>query len=327
MTTDAAARTIARALSADPRAVGIAGNKDKRAVTTQVISIAPPRGVRAAELAERAMALTIPDVRMHWAKPHQHKLKTGHLRGNRFEIRVRKLSVEAARGVVARAARVAETGVPNAFGEQRFGVEGDNAERARAILLGKAPPPRDGRLLRLLYSALQSAVFNAVLEERVRRETWATALRGDVLKKTDTGGLFVCTDEQEDQARALRGEVSATGPIFGPKMMRAEGDVGAFELELIRARLGEAFDAATSGVLGDGTRRALRLFVSDCRATVDDPNYNSVASTVSEHTAEQETREEQVSCLVEFMLPKGAFATTVLAHLLTGSAALAAEPT
>jgi tRNA pseudouridine13 synthase len=181
----------------------------------------------------------------------------------------------------------------------------------------------------LLYSALQSAIFNAVLAERVKRGSWATALVGDVLKKIDTGGLFVCTDEQQDRERAARGEISATGPIIGPKMMRAEGEVGALELETARQILGDAFEAAESGVLGDGTRRALRLFVSECRAKVEekvelstDPaevgrrkpeesTYNTVASVT-----EGPEREQQASCMVEFVLPKGAFATTVLAHLI-----------
>jgi tRNA pseudouridine13 synthase len=317
MTTDAAARAIAHALSADPRGVGIAGNKDKRAVTTQVISVAPPRGVKAQDLADQAMGLDLAGIRVVWAKRHGHKLKTGHLRANRFTICVRQLSPEEAHAVVLRAAQIAETGVPNAFGEQRFGNDGNNAQRARDILLGKETAPRDARLLRLLYSALQSAVFDAVLEERVRKGTWATALLGDVLKKTDTGGLFVCTDEQEDQRRALHKEVSATGPIFGPKMMRAAGDVGAHELDVARTYLGEAFDRAASGVLGDGTRRSLRLFVSDCRARVNDPNYNSVASAIQAQPAnEHRNGEEEASCLVEFMLPKGAFATTVLSHIL-----------
>ncbi len=271
MTTDAAVRAIAHALSADPRGVGIAGNKDKRAITTQVISVAPPRGVAAQDLAERATGLALPGIVILWAKRHGHKLKTGHLRGNRFTIRVRQLHPDEARTVVLRASEIAAAGVPNAFGEQRFGVLGDNAERARDILLGKASPPRDRRLLRLLYSSLQSAVFDAVLGERVRAGTWASALHGDVLKKTDTGGLFVCTDEQQDQPRAAAGDVSPTGPMFGPKMMRAEGDVGKLELDIARMHLGDVFEKAAAGALGDGTRRALRLFVSDCRARLDDP--------------------------------------------------------
>lgn len=303
--TDVAVRLIATALGADPRAAGVAGMKDKRAVTTQTISLAPPRGVGAEDLATRARSLALEGIEVRDVARHPHKLKTGHLRGNRFSIRVRHIPAPSLSDFLARAETIAKTGVPNAFGEQRFGKEGNNADRARAIASGKEKPPRDGRLLRLLYSALQSEVFNAALAERVRRGTWSTALRGDVLKKTDTGGLFVCTDEQEDQARAARQEVSATGPIVGPKMMRADGEPGEIETAACRAVLGDAEAAAWDGVLGEGTRRPLRLFVSEMRVT--EPICNSVADA---------TKDEEMSRVVEFVLPKGAFATTVLANLM-----------
>jgi tRNA pseudouridine13 synthase len=307
LTTDAALRAIARAAGVDPRAAGVAGMKDKRAVTTQTVSFEPARGGSADELCERLRALELDGITIHDAKRHEHKLKTGHLRGNRFAVRVRDVAPDEARAIVARLSEAARTGVPNAFGEQRFGKDQDNAARARAIVSGQERPPRDRRLLRLLFSALQSDVFNAVLDERVRQGTWATALRGDVLKKTDTGGLFVCTDEQEDQARADRGEVSPTGPLVGPKMPRAEGAPGELEMEVARARLGDAFDPAMAGALGEGTRRPLRLFLASCRATIEngDTSCNPIA-VAKQH--------EETSCLVEFVLPKGAFATTVLLH-------------
>ena len=297
--TDAAVRAIAKALGADARNAGIAGMKDKRAVTTQWMSLEPPRGTTVDDFMSRAAKLSLDGIEIIDVKRHGNKLKTGHLHGNRFRIVVR--DVPDGKSFVEKAEKIAVTGVPNAFGEQRFGKEADNAKRALAILSGEEKAPRDGRLLRLLYSSLQSDVFNSVLEERVRRGTWATALRGDVLKKTDTGGLFVCTDEQQDAVRAERGEVSATGPLPGPKMMRAEGDVAALEDEIARARLGPAYDKAFAGELGEGTRRPLRLFVNEMRVSC-----NSVANA-SGH--------EETSCTIEFVLPKGAFATTVLGHL------------
>jgi tRNA pseudouridine13 synthase len=307
LTTDAAVRKIAHALDVRPRDVGIAGNKDKRAITTQTISLQPPRGTAIADFMERAKAVRLDDIEVLAAERHDNKLKTGHLRGNRFSIRVRDLTKEAAEALVTRANLVERTGVPNHFGEQRFGAGQDNATRARALVTGKELMPRDGRLVRLLYSALQSEVFNAVLDRRVADGTWASALLGDVLKKTDTGGLFVCTEPTEDGPRAERGEVSPTGPIWGPKMMRAEGAVGTLEEEVARDRLGEAFEAASSGALGDGTRRPLRMTVANCRAQLEEPSYNPIASATHQ--------EQPVSCLVEFVLPKGAFATTVITWL------------
>ena len=88
-TTLDAMRMIARGLGCDPREAGFAGMKDRRAVTTQTVSLHTPRGVQAAELAERARALTVDGIVVHDAAPHGHKLKAGHLAGNRFTIVVR----------------------------------------------------------------------------------------------------------------------------------------------------------------------------------------------------------------------------------------------
>jgi len=308
LTTDAAVRAIAGALGASSRDAGVAGMKDKRAVTTQTISLFPPRGTKVEDFVRAASAVSLPGIEVLDVRRHEHKLKTGHLRGNRFVIRVRDVPVARADELLARFAEIAGAGVPNAFGAQRFGRDGDNAERARAILDGKEPAPRDKRLLRLLYSALQSAVFNDVLAERVARGNWTTALLGDVLKKEDTGGLFVCTDEQQDAARAARGEVSATGPMFGPKTMQPSGEPAEIEAAALVRHLGPEYERRYAPELGEGTRRPLRLRVAGLAARLDASsesghNHNQVATV---------TREEDRSCVVEFVLPRGAFATTVL---------------
>jgi len=85
-TTIEAVRAIARALGCDPRAAGFAGMKDKRAVTTQTLSLQAPRGAKAADLATRAMGLAIDGIAIREASPHPHKMKPGHLAGNRFAI-------------------------------------------------------------------------------------------------------------------------------------------------------------------------------------------------------------------------------------------------
>jgi tRNA pseudouridine13 synthase len=318
LTTDAAVRAIAGALGASARDAGVAGMKDKRAVTVQTISLFPPRGKSAEDFARDASALALPGIEVLEVKRHEHKLKTGHLRGNRFVIRVRGVPASRSTELGARFAEIAGAGVPNAFGAQRFGVAGDNAARARAILEGTEPAPRDKRLLRLLYSALQSAVFNDVLAERVARGTWTTALLGDVLKKEDTGGLFVCTDELADAARAARGELSATGPMFGPKTMQAAGEPAEIEAAALVRHLGADHARLYAPELGEGTRRPLRLRVAGLTARLapaepldvvapPDQDHNPVATV---------TGEEQTSWVVEFVLPRGAFATTVLEQIV-----------
>ena len=315
-TTMEAVQRIARALGCDPRQAGFAGMKDKRAVATQTISLQTPRGVRAAELAARACALSFDDIVIREAVPHTNKLKPGHLAGNRFTLVVRDVPLAGIPEVAAAFTRMARDGVPNAFGAQRFGVAGDNAARALAWLRGQERGPRDPRALRLLWSSLQSAIFNTVLAERVRAGTWATPLAGDLLKLRASGGLFVCSDVQTDRERALAGDLSPTGPMFGVHMRAAEGAPGELERRICEETIGPDVDLTRTRALGEGSRRPLRIWVE-----------NLVWELAAEARGPREPSgksESRVDCgkgtacvRVDFVLPKGAYATTVLSNALT----------
>ncbi|MDP9034885.1 MAG: tRNA pseudouridine(13) synthase TruD [Myxococcota bacterium] len=308
VTTLDAARALARALGCDPREVGVAGMKDKRAVATQTISLHAPRGVAACELSDRARLLSLEGVIVHDATPHGHKIKAGHLAGNRFAINVRDVPLARVGEVTSGLERLAREGVPNAFGRQRYGAAGDNATRALAWLRGQERGPREPRLQRLLWSSLQSAVFDAVLEARRADGTWATPLEGDVLKLHSSGGLFVCADVRTDRERALTGELSPTGPIVGARGQWAEGRTGELERRAADLVLGTDFDLTRTRRLGEGTRRALRIWIRELRWEVTE-------GTALEDPPEalRDQRGHATACVrVYFVLPKGTYATTVL---------------
>jgi tRNA pseudouridine13 synthase len=306
LTTDDAVRALAHAAGVQARDVGVAGLKDKVGVTTQTVSLPVPRASEGFD--ERVKGLTLPGITIHDARRHANKLKTGHLVGNRFTIVVRGLREDAVDGVVATFERVGREGIPNAFGSQRFGRDRDNAAQALAWLTGQGQGPRDPRKKRFLWSALQSALFNELLERRVADGTWRTPLLGDILKKTDSGGLFDCTDEATDQARAERGELSPTGPMFGAKMREPSGKPGELERAVFIERLGKDFDLARTKPFGEGTRRGLCLSIE--------------GMTVARHTVERSMNrdaensasfgEQEAGLTVCFVLPKGAYATSVL---------------
>ncbi len=283
ITTDAAIDRLARALGVDVRACGTAGNKDKVAVTTQRVSLP---GVDPAA----ALSVKIPDVEVLEAARHGNKLKPGHLRANRFHIRLRDMTPEGIEQAAATLARLGAEGFPNAFGPQRFGRDGDNADRALAFVRGEGRPPRDPRERRFLFSALQSRWFNRVLELRVADGTYRIPQRGDLLKRHDSGGLFLCEDEDTDRARAARLEVSPTGPIFGAKMSMPGAAIAALEGSVLAAD-GVTFEHLRAHrALGEGTRRPLRLAIEALNV-----------------------RREDDGLAVEMTLGKGAYATTVLA--------------
>jgi tRNA pseudouridine13 synthase len=290
LTTDAALTRLASALGVDRRACGSAGLKDKDAVTTQRISL--PNVDPAAAM---ALAGTWEDLEVLEAARHANKLKPGHLRGNRFAIRLRDLSNDAVADVARALERIGVEGCPNAFGPQRFGRDGDNPRRALAFVRGEERPPRDARERRFLFSALQSRWFNRLLEARVADGTWKVPQLGDVLKKHETGGMFVCADVETDRARAAAGEVSPTGPIFGAKMQRPGDAVFARELAVLVDDGIDESHLIAHHALGEGTRRVLRLMVESMSVVDEGPSG---------------------SLLVCMTLPKGAYATTVLEQVV-----------
>jgi tRNA pseudouridine13 synthase len=321
MTTADAVAAIARALACNPRAAGYAGMKDKWAVTTQTVSLEAPRGGAAAELAHKAKSLSLDGIVVDDATPHGHKLKPGHLAGNRFAIAVRDVPANRVDEVTASLENVRRSGLPNAFGPQRFGRHGQNVARTLAWVTGKERAPRDPRLQRLLWSSLQSAVFNRVLEKRVQDGTWTTPLEGDLLKLRASGGLFVCTDVQTDRKRAQEGhewEVSPTGPMVGARMQWPGGDVLDLERRVVAEFFGNGFDFGGTRRLGAGSRRTLRLSVGELtwRVERDDggPSEGLEGPAGPKDSDDSSEKGNARACVwVYFVLPKGAYATTVLA--------------
>ena len=165
LTTPEAIRRIAQAAGVQEGDVGRAGMKDRHARARQWLSFQVPIKK---ELPDLSSTLG-DDLRVIAIERHDNKLKRGHLRGNRFTITVRDVPEGGLEKARATMAHLVVTGVPNAFGPQRFGKYGDNAVEARKILRKERPAPRDRRIKSLILSALQSEAFNAVLERRIAR--------------------------------------------------------------------------------------------------------------------------------------------------------------
>lgn len=290
MTSPAAARALAHALDVRDRDLGIAGMKDRRAVTRQWMSLPPPVSP------EQALAVELPDLRVLEAHRHPHKLRTGHVRANRFVLRVRGVAAGAAERARAVLAALAQApGAPNWYGEQRFGRDGDNAARGKALVTGARALGRDRRMDRLMVSALQSQLFNDWLVARLADGLYRTVIAGDVLHKRG-GGMFACDDPATDTARLLAGELVVTGPMFGDRM-RSPGDGSPAAAREAAILLREGLDRAafaTVHAIAEGTRRDAAIEVRDAAVTAVD------GSTID----------------VAFALPGGAYATTVMREIM-----------
>ena len=283
--TPEAALRIASALGLHLRQVSWAGLKDRLAVTRQWLSVPA-----SAEPALAALAPS-PELRVLAHARHGNKLRVGHLRGNRFRVRVVDADRPAAACPVME--RLVAEGLPNAFGEQRFG-RGDTALRGRALVLGERLPTRPGAFERKLYvSAYQALLFNRMLATRLREGMLRRALPGDLMRKADSGGLFVCREAGVDQARVERGEIAPTGPIFGWKMQRPEGQVDAAEQALLAAEGLTLEGFRRLGNIAEGTRRAFTVPVTDA-------SWDLQGSTVE----------------LSFTLPAGSYATVLLDEVM-----------
>jgi tRNA pseudouridine13 synthase len=283
-TTEEVARELARAAGVRGAEVGYAGRKDRMAITTQWFSVP---GLDPSD----ALAISLPGVRVLEAARHPHKLRTGQLRANRFSCLLRDL--EDARCDLARKrlGDAEEWGLPNRFGAQRFGRDGGNVQRGLALLReGRVSGGR--RAARFLVSALQAAVFNDVLEARA--QPLEVVAVGDVALRHDSGGLFVVTDAAQEAPRARAFEISATGPIFGQKVISAEGLPAELERRVL-AGYGIDPDALPRlpGVRLRGSRRAFRVRPQAAQVQREGPHLR-----------------------VDFTLPPGCYATLVLQALL-----------
>jgi tRNA pseudouridine13 synthase len=285
LTTLEAVNRLARALDTDARNVGYAGMKDRRATTRQWLSVL---GADAARVAQVEVA----GLRVLAVSRHKNKLRVGHLRGNWFEVVLDRLAPGDAEAMAAALATLAQTGVPNRFGHQRFGATGDNLAAGLALLRGTRREP-DGRRRKLLLSAVQSAVFNRVLELRAAEGGLLAVRTGDILERAVSGGQFVCADVAHEQARVDSGEVVPTGPLPGSHVRAPEPGTAARALEdRALADLGIApGELEHVGRTLPGTRRALVV-----KITLGEPPL----------TAEQDRLR------LRFSLPAGGYATVVL---------------
>jgi len=273
--------------------IGLAGLKDKDAVTEQWISVPFAAGTRLAEFSHPAITLGT-------AHPHGNKLRRGHLHGNHFNIVVRELAVsgeEAAERIIAKRSRLAELGgLANLYGNQRLGDSGSNLRRGLEALAAGA---RRGRA-DFLLSAGQSALFNLYLLERRARGLMRTILAGDILKKSATGGLFECREPETDQARLDSGELGITGPMFGSKMRAPSPGTAADALEREILELAGISSSALKafGNKVEGTRRPLQLPLVDLELALV-PATDALPPGLS----------------LQFSLPAGSYATVLLQEL------------
>jgi tRNA pseudouridine13 synthase len=289
-------RQIARRLEIPIGEVGTAGLKDRHALTRQMVSLP---GV----VEDRLHQLDGDGIRVVSVNRHTNKLKPGHLRGNRFRILIRDADPATAERLPPILERIRIEGLPNFYGAQRFGRDGETANLGFS-LLNKAPPAetsgrrpslRSAFLRKLALSAAQSALFNLYLARRLAEGLMRRVMLGDVMAKWPVGGMFVAQDVPREQERFDARETVPAGPIFGRKTFAAAEEAAAREGAVLR----DAGLTSTSfqgfGKLVQGTRRHNLVYCDDLGAAI-----------------------ESEGVRLTFSLPAGSYATILLREVMKG---------
>ncbi|HIP80792.1 MAG TPA: tRNA pseudouridine(13) synthase TruD [Leucothrix mucor] len=287
--TDWVAGQLAKIAGVTRRDVSYAGMKDRNAVTTQWFSVWMP-GREGPDWQDLSDSVEIIE-----ESRHDRKLKRGTLKGNHFKLTIRNF-VGDEEELKASVNRIVEQGVPNYFGEQRFGRTSADQDVGYNVLSAeqwfKGEFKVKNRQKRSIYlSAARSWIFNHLLSERVKEGTWNQAVQGDVFMLEGTKSIFTEAVNDEIISRVIKQEIHPTGVLWGKGNLLSQD--GIAELE---SSIANRFETLCNGLEKHDLkqeRRALRLRVSDMRYTVE---------------------QQDVVCL-NFSLPLGTYATTVLAEI------------
>ncbi len=285
LTTAAVAKLLAQWAGVADMAIGYAGLKDRHAVTRQRFSVHLPR-----RIAPDVALLESDLMRVLESAWHNRKLPRGALAGNRFRLVLREVEGER-EAIEARLAQIASRGLPNWFGEQRFGRAGDNVAAALSMFAGRRVQ-RDQRSM--LLSAARSELFNRVLAARVRDGSWDRGMEGEVWILAGTRSVFGPEPFDEKlEARLACFDIHPSGALWGAGELRTTGACADLEGAALQPDQGDVLCRGLEDAGLKQERRALRLVAADLAWEWGDAD----------------------SLTLGFSLPPGSYATAVLQEL------------
>jgi len=285
------------------RDIGYAGLKDKNAQTKQYISILKKFEPMLENFSHEG-------IKILERQYHDNKIRIGHLKGNRFFIRIKKVNPTSAMKIQEALKAIKKNGMPNYFGFQRFGNDGENYLKGKAILEGTLKE-KNKKLNQFYINSYQSYLFNAWLSRRIQiskltesfsaeelssvinlpKEELALMkgqkhplklIHGDVMMHYPYGKIFHYESEEEIE-RFAKHDISFTGLLSGKRATRAEGFARSIE---------EEFDTIEKGI--DGARRYGWIYPEE---------------------VEGEYKENEAWFEFHFTLPKGCYATVLLEEI------------
>ncbi|MCW8839002.1 MAG: tRNA pseudouridine(13) synthase TruD [Thiovulaceae bacterium] len=294
---------LAKYLGIKNKEIGYAGLKDKHAMTKQYISLHKKHE-------ESLEKFEHESIKILSKKYHNNKIRIGHLSSNRFYIRLKKVNPTDAKKIDEALKNIAKYGMPNFFGYQRFGNDGNNHIDGEKIAKGEKKE-RNVKVRKLLVSAYQSHLFNLWLSRRLEINSLVSSfsvdelenllnlpkteikklkiqkhpfklIEGDIMEHYPYGRLFEFDQSEHDFERFNKKDISVTGLLCGKKAKTATG---------LARNIEKDFD---DDINADGTRRYAWVYPSDVEG-----RFNN-----------QEAQYE-----LNFTLPKGSYATVLIEEI------------
>jgi tRNA pseudouridine13 synthase len=299
-----AVEIIARFVGCKTRDIGYAGLKDKNAMTVQSLSIHK-------SYEEKLDTFTHENIKILEKNYHNNKIKVGHLKGNRFFIRLKRVGLVEAKKIEQALMSIVNVGMPNYFGFQRFGVEGNNYVKGKAIVEGKLKE-RKKNLRQMYVNAYQSHLFNNWLAKRIeisklidafepkevyeklqlpldvvkamkKQEHPLKIMTGDVMSHYPFGRIFHVEDMESEAQKFFDKDRVPTGLLCGKRVKEAQDLAQVVENE---------YKVSTQE---DGARRFAWVFPTDI---------------------ESHYKEEKNWMELQFSLPKGSYATELISEII-----------
>jgi len=294
---------IARYLNIKNKDIGYAGLKDKHAMTKQYISLHK-------KYEEALESFEHENIKILSKTYHNNKIRIGHLRGNRFYIKLKKVNPTDATKIDEALKNIAAFGMPNYFGYQRFGNDGDNHILGEKLAKGEAKE-RNPRVKKLLINAYQSHLFNLWLSRRLEISSLVSSFKaeeledllnmpndevkkmqsqthplklisGDIMEHYPYGRLFEFDGLAEDLERFYARDITLTGLLCGKKVKMASGIAGEIE---------KSFDDTINA---EGARRFAWVYPTEIEG-----RFNKIEAQYE----------------MNFTLPKGSYATVLIEEI------------
>lgn len=277
------AKQLAKYFGVKENLVSYAGLKDRFAITEQWFGVHVP-GKKEYDLKD----LTIEGVEVLASARHNKKLRIGALTGNTFELTLRK--VNQVDELLRRWHAIIEHGVPNYFGEQRFGINGGNI--AKALELFSGTKVKDKKKRGIYLSAARSLIFNQLINARIVEQYFDQLRTGDVMMLAGTQSVFIADQIDESLTQRFQEkDIDVTATMWGAGDLMSTDEVHQFE-DSVAANYPEFCQGLAKFGLKQ-ERRRIRLCISEPSILVTD-------DTVK----------------LTFSLPAGSYATTVMRELI-----------